>query len=258
MSTVARAMWKASLELGPHRLPVKLYAAAVDRAVHFRLVHAKDGVPVQRRLVNPRTGDAVAGEDAIRGVRVEPGTYVVVRKEELAALAPEASRAIRVEASVPESDLDERWFERPYYLGPDGASEGYTALTEALAAEALCGIATWTMRGHSYRGALVALDGALALVTLRPRAEVLRASRLPAPSGKDLSQGELKLAAQLLETMTGELDWGAWRDTHRERVEKLVRDKRAGRTPRVRRFKPSVVRDDGLAAALKASLKRAG
>jgi non-homologous end joining protein Ku len=58
--------------------------------------------------------------------------------------------------------------------------------------------------------------------------------------------------------MTGELDWGAWHDTHRARVEKLVRDKRAGRTPRARRFKPAVVRDDGLTAALKASLKRAG
>lgn len=255
---VARAMWKAMLEVGPHRLPVKLYAAAIDRSVHFRLVHAQDGVPVQRRLVHPRTGDAVASEDAIRGVRIDAGAYVVVRKQELAALAPDASRAIRVEATVPADALDERWFERPYYLGPDGESEGYAALRDALAAEQLCGIAAWAMRGHTYRGGLVAQDGALALVTLRARAEVLRAASLPAPTGKALSPGELELAAQLLEAMTGELDWGAWHDTHRARVEKLVRDKRAGRTPRVRRYEPAVVEDDGLAAALRASLKRAG
>lgn len=256
MSTAARAMWKASLELGALRLPVKLYAAAVDRSAHFRLVHAKDGVPVQRRLVHPRTGKPVAPEDARRGVEVESGVYVLLEERELARLAPVTSRAIRVTATVPLGVLDERWYERPYFLGPDGDPARYAALAAAFEAEKLQGIAAWSLRGHAYRGCLVALEGALALVTLRAREEVLERADLPSPKGAALAPGELQLAARLLEAMSGAFEWSRWRDTHRARVEKLVRDKRAGRTPRARRFQPRIVRDDALAVALKASLKR--
>lgn len=258
MSTAPRAMWKASLELGALRLPVKLYAAAVDRSVHFRLVHAKDGVPVQRRLVNPRTGKPVALEDARRGVEVESGVYVMLDERERARLEPEASRSIRVSATAPLGALDERWYERPYYLGADGEDGRLAALAAALEAEKLQGIAAWSLRGHAYHGCLIAREGALALVTLRAREEVLERADLPAPKGSALAQGELQLAARLLEAMSAPFEWGAWRDTHRTRVEKLVRDKRAGRKPRTRRFQPSIVRDDGLAVALKASLKRVG
>jgi len=252
----ARAMWKASLELGALRVPIKLYAAAVDRSVHFRLVHAKDGVPVQRRLVHPRTGKPVAPEDARRGVEVESGVYVMLDERERARLEPEPSRAIRVSATVPLDALDERWYERPYYLGPDGEDERYAALAAALQEEQLQGIAAWNLRGHAYHGCLRAREGALVLVALRARDEVLERADLTAPKGAPLAQGELQLAARLLEAMSTPFEWGAWRDTHRTRVEKLVRDKRAGRKPRGRRFEPRLVRDDDLAVALKASLKR--
>lgn len=253
----ARAMWKALLVVGEESLPVKLYAAATDRGVHYRLVHSADSVPVKRRLVHPGTGEEVAAEDARRGVQVEPGRFVVLEQEELEKLVPEASRAIRVSAFVPASALDERWYERPYYLGPDGDLARYSALAAAVEEKpAARGIAAWTMRGHAYRAALLSAGGHLALVTLRAREEVLPDARLAAPGGETLPAGELKLAARLIEAMAGDFDWAAFRDEHPERVAELVRAKLAGKARKRPRFRPHVVRDDGLAEALKKSLRR--
>ena len=254
----ARAMWKADLAVGKQSLSIKLYSAAVDRRVHFRLVHAADSVPLRRQLVHPETGDVVAADEARRGVRLDRGYYVVLDREELASLEPEPSRTIEVTALVPRDALDERWFERPYYLAPDGAADGYFALAAALEEAGQLGIAAWTMRGHAYRGALMAVEGALALVTLRSRAEVLARSTLAAPAGEALPARELDLAAQLLQAMTAEFDWSAYRDQHRARVEELVRQKQAGKLRKPRPFKPHVVRDAGLVEALRASLKKAG
>jgi len=254
----ARAMWKAVLVVGEESLPVKLYAAAADRGVHFRLVHAEDSVPVRRRLVHPGTGEEVALEDARRGVQLEPGLFVALEPEELAQLEPEPSRAIRVDAFVPAAALDERWYERPYYLGPDGDPARYAAL--AAAAEenhAHVGIAAWTMRGHAYRGALLAEGGHLALVTLRAREEVLPEEDLAAPRGEALPEGELKLAGRLIEAMASDFDWAAFRDEHPERVAELVRAKQAGKARKRPRFKPHVVRDEGLVEALKQSIRKA-
>ena len=255
----ARAMWKAVLELGKESVPVKLYAAAVDKGVHFRLVHAEDGVPLARRLVHPETGEEVEAGEALRGVQIEPGRYVVVEPEELEQIRPEPSRSIRVQAFAPAAALDERWYERPYYLGPDGDAARYSALVAAMGERPdHVGIAEWSMRGHAYRGALLAEEGHLALVTLRSRDDVLPSARLPAPAGEVLSAGELKLAAQLIGAMSGDFDWSAYQDEHPARVAALVRAKQAGRVRRPKPFKPQVVGDDGLAAALKKSLQRAG
>jgi DNA end-binding protein Ku len=161
-------------------------------------------------------------------------------------------------AFVPADELDERWYERPYYLGPDGSAARYSALVAAARESAdRVGIAEWVMRGHAYRGALMAEEGHLALVTLRARDEVLPAANLPAPAGEALNAGELKLADRLIEAMAGEFDWSRYRDEHPERVAALVRQKLAGKLRKRPAFKPRVVRDDALAEALKQSIKRA-
>src|SRR5215510_2653804 len=115
-----RAMWKASLELGKLRVPVKLYGGVEERKIHFRLLHAKDRVPVAQRMVDPRSDEEVPAEDIRRGIELEPGLFVVVAPEERESAQPEASRAIAVTRVVPRDAIDIAWFERPYFLGPDG------------------------------------------------------------------------------------------------------------------------------------------
>jgi DNA end-binding protein Ku len=255
----ARAMWKATLHVGKQELAVKLYAAATERAVHFRLLHAKDGVRVQQRLVHPASGKTVGSDDIVRGVEVEPGRFVVLDDAELAEVDPPASTAIEVLRFVPRAKIDHRWFERPYYLGPDkGAAGGYAALVAAMTETDREGVARWTMRKRPYVGALRLHAGYLALVALRHAEEVIEADELEPPEGRALDAREKKLASQLIGALAGPFEPKEYRDEYRERVLDLVARKRKGGKVKLVRYRPRRVRDDNLVAALERSLKSAG
>jgi len=168
-----RAMWKAVVRVGDESVPIKLYAAAQGGGVHFRLLHATDGVPVQQHMVDPRDGAPVPREELRRAWEAEDGRLVVVTPEDVAALRPEASREIAVTSFVAPRLLRDEWFDRPYWLGPDGPPRPYFALVAALERTGRCGIARWVMRSSRYVGVLEAAEGHLRLVSLRSAGAVV-------------------------------------------------------------------------------------
>ena len=251
-----RAMWKAALEIGTLRVPVKLYAAVEDRGLHFRLLHAADRVPVRQRMVDPRDGREVPSEEIQRGVEVEEGLFVVLRPEELAPFAPEPSRSIELLRFVPAEAIDVAWYHRPYLLGPDGADADYFGLAAVLRESGRRGIARFAMRGQRYFGALAPRGEHLALITLHAAEEVVPASELGRPPSRPISAGERKLAEQLVATLDADFDAAELRDEYRERVMKLVEAKRAGKSYRVKEAPPPRAAGD-LTSALKKSLQAA-
>jgi len=253
---MARAMWKANLVVGGERIPVKLYAAVSDQRVSFRLLHKADGTPVKQRMVHPVTHKEVPPDDVRRGVEVEEGTFVLLSDTELAKSEPEASRDIEITRFVPKSAVDSGYFDRPYYLGPDGDDGAYAALAQVLDKTGRLGVAEWTMRGKRYHGVLEARGNGLALVTLRSAEEVVPASALSRPTGGAISPGERKLAEQLVAALDANFDPGAFHDEYRERVQKLVAAKARGRKLKVKEAPPPPP-SKSMTAALRASLRRA-
>src|SRR5688572_15059248 len=111
----ARSKWNGCLRVGTCKIPVKLYAAARDDAVHFHLLHDRDHMRVEQRMVHPLSGKALAGKEIHKGYEIKPGTYVLLTQAELAGLEPPASHNIDVLAFVPGSVIQPVWYERPYY-----------------------------------------------------------------------------------------------------------------------------------------------
>ena len=250
----ARAIWKGVLAIGGERLAVKLFSAVQDRTVHFRLLHDEDHAPVKQRLVEPETETAVEFGSTQRAYMTPERDLVVLRSDELDALEPPASRDIELQRFVPAGAVDHRWYERPYYLGPDGNAAEYAALTEAVRESGREGIARWVMRKKEYRGALRARDGCLMLITLRSAEEVIVASELGAPAAKALDEREIKMAQQLLSILEAPFDPSQYRDEYRERVLELIEAKSKGKT--LRRPAPRRQRiEHDLTKALKASLE---
>jgi DNA end-binding protein Ku len=235
---MARAMWKAVVKFGDATVPVRLYAAAQDKKIHFRLLHAEDHVPVKQQMVRPSTGEVVPPDRIVKGLEVEPGLFVVLGDEELDKLGPKPSREIEVVRFVPRGVISHQWYERPYYLGPDGQDEDYAALAAALEREQVEGVARWVMRGNAYVGALGAMQGALSLVTLRHAEEVVTLPSLELPKRKEPDKKELALAEQLVETLAGEFDPGEFSDEYRERLTKLIRTKARGGKLQLDKFRP--------------------
>jgi DNA end-binding protein Ku len=200
----ARAIWKGVVKIGANKVPVKLYSAVQDRSVHFHILDTSKKQPIKQRMVAPENEEEVPKENIQRGLEVEPGTFVVLDEDELARLEPKASRDIEITRFVPAARINHQWYERPYYLGPDGDSSAYFALANALERSEREGVARWVMRDKQYIGALNVKDGYLVLVTLRHADEVIAANQLPKPGGRALDDREIQMARQLVAALEDE------------------------------------------------------
>jgi DNA end-binding protein Ku len=251
----ARAMWKGTLKIGKSKLNVKLYSAVQDHTIHFRLLHATDHAPVKQQMVDSDTGEPVEYKDAQKAFPVMRNRMVLIEKEELAKLEPKESRDIEVKRFVDTADIDHRWYERAYYLGPDGDATAYFALAEALEKKNKEGVARWVMRKKDYVGALRVHEGYLALIVLRYAEEVIDASALQAPGGRALDKKELAMGEQLVSALAGKFDPEQFRDEYRDRVMDLINTKARGGKVKVQKFRPKKASDDdALTNVLAASL----
>ena len=229
----ARAIWKGNLKLGSTTVPVDLYSAVVDKTVHFHILEERTKSRVKQHMVNPETKKEVPGDEIKKGYQAEPGIFVILTDEEMKKLQPKPSREIEITRFVSPQVISSQWYDRPYYLGPDGDVNAYFALVDALANKEKEGIARWVMRGKEYVGALRSQDDYLMLVTLRHAEEVISAEDWPEPGGRALDRKELDMATQLVDLLAGEFDPTEFKDEYRERVMEFIQKKAKGGRPRL-------------------------
>jgi len=237
-TVTARAIWKGDLKLDSTKVPVKLYSAVQDKTVRFHILEERSKTRVKQHMINPDTGEEIPNEEIQKGFEVEPGTFVILDDKELEALEPKGSREIEIAHFVAPDEIAPEFYDRPYYLGPDGDQATYFALAEALQNKEKEGIARWVMRKQPYVGALRAEDDHLVLFTLRNAEEVLSAKDLPRPAGRAPDRKELSMAKQLVDLLKGEFDPKEYKDEYRARVMEFVEKKAKGHAPKLRLVKP--------------------
>lgn len=230
----ARAIWKGELKLNSTKLPVKLYSAVEDKSVRFHILDDSGRRRVKQHMVERESGEEVPNEEIRKGYEVEPGRYVILTEEDLESLNPKPSRDIEIDEFVSIEAIPQQYYERPYYLGPDGNKEDYFALAEALEKQKLEGIAHWVMRNKVYMGALGAQDGYLVLSTLRNSDEVISAKELPEPAGRPPTTKEIEMAKHLVSLLEGEFNPADFKDEYRERVMEFIAKKAKGRAPKLK------------------------
>ena len=251
---MARAMWKGMIRWETLRVPVKLYAGVEDRKVHFRLLHEKDHEPVVQKMIDPRTMQPVTQEEIVRAYELEDGRVVMLTEEELAALVPAKSRDIEILRFFEPEAIQHEWYDRPYWLAPDGESDRYFTLIEALHTAGAAAIVRWTMRNKSYCGALRTQEGYLQVITLRYAEQVVDVSRIPRPEYRALEPQEIGMAQQLVNALESDFDPTAYRDEYRHRVAELVQAKAQGRAIAFRKPEPQRPQVVSLAEMLKQSI----
>lgn len=259
----ARALWKGSIRLGILTVPVKLYSAVRSKSISFRMLHDQDLAPIRHAMICPVDEEEVPAEHRVKGYEVRKGEYVVVTKDELAALEPEASREIRVEDFVEREAIDSTYFDTAYYLGPDtGGGDGYRLLVAAMRKTGKTAIVRWVMRKREYLGALQ-LTGAkqtvLYVETLHYHDEILEADAEITPSKIKHSAGEQKMAGQLVESLVDTFDASEFKDDYSEKVMNLIERKAAGEKVELPAVKeaPSATSESNLSRILRASIKAA-
>jgi DNA end-binding protein Ku len=188
-------------------------------------------------MIDPDSGEEVPSEEIQKGYEIEPGKYVILTAEDLEKLEPPPSRDVEIVEFLPENTISQQWYERPYYVGPDGDVKSYFALVEALKKKEREAITNWVMRNKYYAGVLRAVGDYLLLFTLRDAKEVILADELTKPAGAAPTQKELAMAKQLVGMLEGEFDPKAYKDEYRERVTEFIKKKARGRAPRLQPVK---------------------
>jgi DNA end-binding protein Ku len=231
---MARPIWRGAINFGLVTVPVELYSATEDHTIGFRQLERGTSDRIRYRRVNERTGKEVEFSDIVKGYELDDGDYVLVEPEELDEIAPGRSRTIDIEAFVDLDDVDPIYFQKTYWLAPasEEFNRAYSLLLEALAKSNKAGIAKFVMRGKEYIAAVRAGDGVLVLNTLHFADDIRNPSKeLRTIPEKSSTRGkELDMAVTLIDSMVDEWKPEAYRDTYTERVEKLIADKKAGRT----------------------------
>ena len=259
---MARATWSGSISFGLVNVPVKLFTAVRSHTVHFTQLHKDTHARIRQKRVDEETGEEVAYQDIVKGYEVASDQYVVVDPDELAELDPDASRTIDIRDFVDLGEIDPVYYDRPYYLMPDGdaAAKPYRLLTDAMARTDKVAVATMVMRNKEYLVAIRASDDLLLLSTMNYADEVADPADLDAPDNLgdvDVSEREVGMAEQLIESLVTGFDPSAYEDTYQQRVVEFLEAKAQGEQVDL----PAPARDTGgvvdLMSALEQSLERA-
>ncbi|HEY4370293.1 MAG TPA: Ku protein [Steroidobacteraceae bacterium] len=225
---MARAIWKGVIELGRHSVGVKMYSAVEDHTVHFHMLHRTDDAPVEQHIIRKDTGKEVGKEEIRKAFALNKTTAVLLEPADLEKLVPPESRDIHLCRFVAPSVLSDQWYERPYYLGPDTDEDSYFALVQAIERKKVIGIARWVMRKKRYVGALSALNGYLVMSTLRRADQVLSFSGVEPAKTAAPQASELKLAEQLVSSISADFEPEQWHNEYRKRVCQLIEAKARG------------------------------
>src|SRR5690242_20958789 len=165
---MARALWKGSISFGLVNIPIELHTAVHDHRPKFRMLHARDKSPVKFERVCIRDGHPVAWEDLVKGYEYAKGRFVVLTKEDFQAAALEKTRTVDIVDFVKADEIDDRFFETPYYLVPaKGGERAYALLREASRDSGRIGISTFILREAQHLAAVEVIDQAIVLTVMR-------------------------------------------------------------------------------------------
>jgi DNA end-binding protein Ku len=231
---MARSMWKGSIAFGLVNIPVELYSATRDHRPKFRLLHAKDEAPVKYERVCQTEGKAVAWEDLVKGYEYAKGQFVVLTKDDFKTAAVEKTKTIDILDFVDPADVDERYFETPYYLLPGkGADRAYVLLREAIRASGKIGIAKMILRDAQHLAAVEAIGDALVLTMMRFSDELADLKEFNFPHKADVRPGELKMAEQLIGNLVSEWKPDKYTDEYKDNLLRVINAKLKGKKPKL-------------------------
>jgi DNA end-binding protein Ku len=223
---MVRPIWNGMLTFGLLNVPVQLFSAEKSVDLHFRLLDSRDRNPIRYERINAETGEEVPWKEIVKAFEYSKGNYVIFDPKELKSAAPEATETVDIEAFVPRDAINPIYFERPYYLVPNKKAEkGYVLLREVLRKTQQAGVAKVVIRTRQYLAALFPIDDALVLNLMRFSQEIVPAEEFTFPGAASkyrVSAKEIKMAEELIESMSTKWSPEDYKDDFRATLRKLV------------------------------------
>lgn len=250
-----RALWSGSIGFGLVNIPVKLYSATQDSRLDLDMLDSRNHAHIKYQRINEQTGKEVPWEKIVKGFLYND-EYVVLEAEDFEAASPRKSKVIEIVSFVKEEEIDDIYFETPYYLEPDkSGGKAYELLLKALEKTGKAGLAQFVLRTQEHLVVIRPRDNYLLLQQLRFEEEI-RTPDLTLPSNVRIAKNELDMATKLVQQYSAPFDISKYKDEYRQELMKIIKAKASGKKTVVKKMKVVHTKSDELFDQLKASLNK--
>ncbi len=224
-----KTIWKGAISFGLVTIPVKLYTATEEKTLRFNQLHATDGGRIKYKRVCSIDGEEVPYNEIVKGFEYEKDRYVTLTDEELESLPVPTARAIEIERFVDSELIDPLYFQRSYYLVPDGTGlKAYHLLREAMGDDGKVAVAKVAFREKEHLATLRLRDKVLVLETMFWPDEIREPKFEELDEEVELRPQEVKMARSLIDSLTDDFEPEEFTDEYRATLEEIIRKKVEG------------------------------
>ncbi len=225
-----RPIWRGHISFWMVNIPVQMFTVVRSQRVQFHLLHRKDGARLQEQFVCTADKKVVTRREMVKGYSLSADEYVVVKDEELEALAPKSSRLLEILDFVEVGEIDPNYYVTGHWLLPDAQAErSYGMLNRAMTDAGKVGITKFVRANREYLAALRPVGSAFCLSTMHFADEIMGLDAMEGVPGKiKVDERQMKMARQLIDEMTTTFDPSKYKDDYREAVRDLVKKKAEG------------------------------
>lgn len=257
-----RAYWKGYLKLSLVSCPIALYpASSSSERVSFNRINTKTGNRLKQLMVDGESGEPVDKENISRGYEYAKGQYILISDEEIEKIKIESTRTIEISSFVPRTEIDDRYFDSPYYLAPTDqvGQEAFSVIRDAMREKKMVGLARVVLTRREHVVMLEPFDKGMLGTTLRYPYEV-RDQREYFADIPDLKlPAEMKeLASHIVDTKAGHFEPKSFEDHYEKALLDLIKSKQAGLPVKTIGEETAPPRVINLMDALRASVEASG
>jgi DNA end-binding protein Ku len=227
---MARPLWNGTISFGLVTIPIGVHTAVKDLGPHFHLLRESDQSRIKYEKVAENDHKPVSKDELVKGYEYEKGHFVVLDERDFEKAALHKDQTIDIIDFVEAKEIDDRYFDKPYYLVPGpGGAKAYALLRDALKKSGRIGIAKFVLRSKQYLAAVEPIRDALVLTTMRFEEELVGEDAFDFPSSKGLRAADLKLAEQLIESLAAPWKPGQYTNDYRQNLIAVIEAKRKNR-----------------------------
>jgi DNA end-binding protein Ku len=224
-----KTIWKGAISFGLVTIPVKVYGATEEKTLKFNQLHAPDGGRIRYQRVCSLDGEEVSYQDIVKGYEYEKDHYVTLTDEELDSLPVRTARAIEIERFVDSEEIDPIYFQRSYYLVPEGTGlKAYHLLREAMSDDGKVAVAKVAFRDKEHLATVRLRENVLVLETMFWPDEIRPPRFDELDEEVELRPQEVKMARSLIDSLTDDFEPKDFRDEYRAALEDVIGKKVQG------------------------------
>ncbi|NUM81520.1 Ku protein [bacterium] len=227
-----RAIWKGHIRFSLVTIPIRIYNAVdSEQKISFNQLHREDNGPVGYDKKCKKCNKVLSADEIVKGYQYEPEQYVIVQPDDLEKIKLKSTRIIEIEGFIDAAEVHPTLFESPYYAGPDGAvaAKTYALLAETLKQSGKVGIGKVVLRDREDVVMIAPHGPGLILHKLRHPKEVRQIDNVPQLEPIKINKDELKLALNLVESMTTEMKTLDMTDRYHDALRDMIEAKIAGK-----------------------------